>query len=75
MVTALTVIAVFVCAGALFSDRRRGAALVVAGLITAITGLAIGVHTHGWVTAFDAPTASWIEAGDTDPTGSMWLRR
>jgi membrane-associated phospholipid phosphatase len=63
MVAALTVSVVFVCAGALFSDRRWGAALVVAGLLTAFTGLAIGVHTHGWATAFDAPTASWIEAG------------
>ena len=63
MVTALTVSAVFVCAGALFSDRRWGAALAFAGLLTAFTGLAIGVHTHGWVTAFDAPAASWIDAG------------
>ena len=62
MVTALFVIGVFACAGALFSDRRR-AVLVVAGLLTAITGLAIGVHTHGWVTTFDAPTASYFEAG------------
>ena len=62
-VSAVVVSAVFVCAGALASERRRGAALVVAGLFTAITGLAIGVETHGWVTAFDAPTASWIVAG------------
>jgi membrane-associated phospholipid phosphatase len=47
-------------AGALFSDRKRAAALVVAGLLMAFTALAIGVHAHGWVTAFDAPTASWI---------------
>jgi len=63
MVTALTVSAVFVCAGALFSDLRGGTALVVAGLLMAFMGLAIGVHTHGWVTAYDAPTASWIDAG------------
>lgn len=63
MVTALIVSAVFVCACALFSDRRGGAALVVAGLLMAFMGLAIGVHTHGWVTAYDAPTASWFDAG------------
>jgi membrane-associated phospholipid phosphatase len=30
------------------------------GLVLALAWLAIGVHVHGWVTAFDAPTASWI---------------
>ena len=35
-------------------------ALGVAGLVLVLTWLAIGVHVHGWVTAFDAPTASWI---------------
>jgi undecaprenyl-diphosphatase len=34
--------------------------LGLAGLVLALTWLAIGVHVHGWVTAFDAPTASWI---------------
>jgi hypothetical protein len=32
---------------------------VCPGLLV-LTWLAIGVHVHGWVTAFDAPTASWI---------------
>jgi membrane-associated phospholipid phosphatase len=35
-------------------------ALGLAGLVLVLTWLAIGVHVHGWVTAFDAPTASWI---------------
>jgi undecaprenyl-diphosphatase len=35
-------------------------ALGLAGLVLALTWLAIGVHVHGCVTALDAPTASWI---------------
>jgi len=35
-------------------------ALVPLGLVLVLTWLAVGVHVHGWVTAFDAPTASWI---------------
>ena len=35
-------------------------ALGVSGLVLVLTWLAIGVHIHGWVTVFDAPTASWI---------------
>ena len=53
-------IALLLVAGALVGDRKRAAALVAAGLLMAFTALAIGVHTHGWVTAYDAPTASWI---------------
>lgn len=44
------------------SHRRLAAALLVAGLLTALTGLAIGVHTHGWVTGLDAVTTSWFVA-------------
>jgi membrane-associated phospholipid phosphatase len=46
--------------GALFRGWRMPTALGLAGLVVALTWLAIGVHVHGWVTAFDAPTASWI---------------
>jgi undecaprenyl-diphosphatase len=35
-------------------------ALGLAGLVLALSWLAIGVHVHGWVTAFNATTASWI---------------
>ena len=47
--------------GALFRGRRMPTAVALAGLVLALTWLAIGVHVHGWVTAFDAPTAAWIE--------------
>ena len=48
--------------GALFRRWRMPTALGLAGLVLALTWLAIGVHVHGWVTAFDAPTASWIRS-------------
>ena len=44
----------------LFRGWRMRTALGVPGLVLVLTWLAIGVHVHGWVTAFDAPTASWI---------------
>jgi membrane-associated phospholipid phosphatase len=46
--------------GGLFRGWRMPTALGLAGLVLALTWLAIGVYVHGWVTAFDAPTASWI---------------
>jgi membrane-associated phospholipid phosphatase len=46
--------------GGLFRGWRMPTALGLAGLVLVLTWLAIGVHVHGWVTAFDAPTASWI---------------
>jgi hypothetical protein len=46
--------------GALFRRWRMPTAVGLAGLVLALIWLAIGVHVHGWVTAFDAPTASWI---------------
>ncbi|MBV9597590.1 MAG: phosphatase PAP2 family protein [Chloroflexi bacterium] len=45
---------------AVFRRWRMPKALSLAGLMLVLTWLAIGVHVHGWVTAFDAPTASWI---------------
>jgi membrane-associated phospholipid phosphatase len=47
---------------ALFRGWRMPTALGLAGLVLALTWLAIGVHVHGWVTALDAPTASWIRS-------------
>ena len=44
----------------LFRGWRMPTALGLAGLVLVLAWLAIGVHVHGWVTAFDAPTASWI---------------
>jgi len=49
-----------VAIGALSRGWRMPTAVALAGLVLAFTWLAIGVHVHGWVTAFDAPTASWI---------------
>jgi undecaprenyl-diphosphatase len=45
---------------ALINARRWSPALIVLGLAVALTGLAIGVQAHGWVTLLDGPTASWI---------------
>jgi membrane-associated phospholipid phosphatase len=44
----------------LFRGWRMPMALGVVGFVLVLTWLAIGVHVHGWVTVFDAPTASWI---------------
>ena len=44
----------------LFRGWRMPTTVALPGLVLALTWLAIGVHVHGWVTAFDAPTASWI---------------
>jgi membrane-associated phospholipid phosphatase len=47
--------------GGLFRGWRMRTALCLLGLVLVLTWLAIGVQVHGWATAFDAPTASWIE--------------
>lgn len=46
--------------GALSRRWRTPTGLCLAGLVMALVWLAIGVHVHGWVTAFDAPAASYI---------------
>jgi membrane-associated phospholipid phosphatase len=43
-----------------FRGWRTPTALALAGLVLALTWVAIGVHVHGCVTALDAPTASWV---------------
>jgi undecaprenyl-diphosphatase len=60
--TAIIVLTLFLGALALPGHRRLSAALCGAGLLIALTKLAIGVHTHGRVTRFDAATASWFVA-------------
>jgi membrane-associated phospholipid phosphatase len=47
---------------ALSRDRRLAAALCALGLLAALTGLTIGVHTHSRVTRFDAAVMSWFAA-------------
>jgi membrane-associated phospholipid phosphatase len=59
-ITLLIVVAVLLLAGSLFTQRRVAVTLCVAGLLTALTGLMIGVHTHGWVTGLDSGVASWF---------------
>jgi membrane-associated phospholipid phosphatase len=46
----------------LFAHRQVAAAMRVAGLLTALTGLTLGVHSHGWVTGLDTATTSWFVA-------------
>ena len=46
----------------LFRGWRMLTALGMPGLVLVLTWLAIGVHVHGWVTAFDASTASSIRS-------------
>ena len=48
--------------GGLFRGWRMPTALGLAGLVLVLTWLAIGVYVHGWVTEFDAATASWIRS-------------
>jgi undecaprenyl-diphosphatase len=64
-ITAPIVVGLALGACALLSRGRVAAALCVAGLLTALTGLTIGVHTHGWVTGLDAATASRFAAHPT----------
>ena len=47
--------------GALFDGSRWRLPLIALGLGMALVGLSIGVHTHGWVTALDGRTASWLD--------------
>jgi membrane-associated phospholipid phosphatase len=61
MITALIVGGLSLCAYALIS-RRPVAALLCPGLLVTFAGLAIGVHSQGWVTGLNAGTASWFGA-------------
>jgi membrane-associated phospholipid phosphatase len=48
--------------------------LCSAGLLTALTKLTIGVHTHGRVTRFDAATMSWFVAHQSPEFNSIaWV--
>lgn len=59
-VAALIVFGLFLSAYALVSRRARAASILAAGLLSAFTGLAIGVQTHGWVTSLDTSIATWF---------------
>lgn len=61
-ITALVVVVLLLGSCVLSTHRPLAAALRVAGLLMALMGLTIGVHTHGWVTGLDAVTTSWFVA-------------
>jgi membrane-associated phospholipid phosphatase len=59
-VTAFLVVAVLLGACALFSRGALAVALLVAGLLALLAGLAVAVHI-GWVAGLDATVASWFD--------------
>ena len=61
-ITALIVAALFLGAHVLSTHRQVAAAMRVAGLVTALTGLTLGVRGHGWLTGLDTATTSWFVA-------------
>lgn len=62
LVTALIVAALLLGAQTLPYHRYAAAGMRVAGLLTTLTALTIGVQGHGWVTGADAATTSWFVA-------------
>jgi undecaprenyl-diphosphatase len=62
LVTGLIIAAFVLGARPLSPHRYIAAAMRVAALLTALTALAIAVHSHGWVTRLDTATTSWLVA-------------
>ena len=62
LVTALIAAALLLGAQTLPYHRYAAAGLRVAGLLTTLTALTIGVQGHGWVAGADAATTSWFVA-------------
>ena len=60
--TVLILAAFFLGAQVLSGHRQVAAAMRVAGLLTALTGLTLEVHSHGWVTSLDTATTPWFVA-------------
>jgi membrane-associated phospholipid phosphatase len=58
----LIVVALFLGAGSLSAHGLLATALRVAALLTALTGLTIGVQALGWVIGLDATTTKWIQS-------------
>jgi membrane-associated phospholipid phosphatase len=56
------VVALFLGAGSLSAHGLLAAPLRIGALLTALTGLTIGVQTRGWVTGLDAASATWLAA-------------
>jgi membrane-associated phospholipid phosphatase len=60
---AALVVASFLLAAQVLAARRHVAlGLRVAGLLTALTALTLGINSHGWVTRLDTATTSWLAA-------------
>ena len=68
--TVLILAAFFLGAQVLSGHRQVAAAMRVAGLLTALTGLTLGVHSQGWVTGLDTATTPWFVAHRS--AGSTW---
>lgn len=70
----LIVVALFLGTGSLFSHGGPATALRVAALLTALTGLTIGVQALGWVTGLDATTTKWIQShGSHEFNWAAWV--
>jgi undecaprenyl-diphosphatase len=59
---ALVVTSLLLGARVLATHRYVSLGLRVAGLLTALTALALGINSHGWVSRFDTATTSWLAA-------------
>ncbi|GFG51859.1 hypothetical protein CQY20_07565 [Mycolicibacterium agri] len=59
---ALVVASFLLGARVLATHRHVALGLRVAGLLTALTALALGISSHGWVSRLDLATTSWLAA-------------
>jgi PAP2 superfamily len=62
LVTGLIIAAFVLGARRLSLHRYIAAAMRVAALLTALTGLVLAIHRPGWVTELDTATTSWLVA-------------
>lgn len=57
---ALVIASFLLSARVLATHRYVALGLRVAGLITALTALTLGINSHGWATRLDTATTSWL---------------
>jgi membrane-associated phospholipid phosphatase len=62
LVTGLIIAAFVLGARRLSLHRYIAAAMRVAALLTALTGIVLAIHRPGWVTELDTATTSWVVA-------------